>query len=193
MTLKLVAGMTAGVLALALSACGGVPKEMTVAEYCANPEKATTEVCKLNVEIDGQKQALAQTNMSLSQARSIADNALRTANSAQTAANNAQATADKALEQAQFNCATKTLQRTNVGACDPGYKLMACTQTRYTFRAGGPSIMRAIDDQQCRFQDKVLEVQVRCCTTGAPPATPIPTEAITPTQPTAPATSGQSS
>jgi hypothetical protein len=193
MNLKRIAGM-AGVAALALaaSACMGIPDEMTVAEYCAKPDNTNKDICKVYVEVDGQKQALSQTNMSLTQARSVADEALRNANRAQQSADAAQATANKALEQAQFNCSTKTIQRTKVGSCDPGYKVVACNQTRFTFRAGGPSIMRAIDDTQCRFQDQVLEVQVRCCTAGPAPLVQ-PTEAVQPVQPTNPAQPGQSS
>ncbi len=194
MTFKTAAGISGlAFAALALSGCMGIPDEMTVAEYCAKPDNLNKDICKVYVEVDGTKQQLSQTNMSLSQARSIADEALRNAGRAQQTADTALSTANEALEKAQFNCSTKTVQRTKVGSCDPGYKLLSCAQTRFTFRAGGPSIMRAIDDSQCRFQDQVLEVQVRCCTTGAPPATPIPTEAVTPTQPTAPTQPGSTS
>jgi len=61
-------------------------------------------------------------------------------------------------------CETQTIQQTNIGSCPVGLKLMSCTQTRYTFRAGGPSILREINDETCRFHDRVLEMKVRCCT-----------------------------
>ena len=32
----------------------------------------------------------------------------------------------------------------------------------------GPSIMREINDEQCRFHDQVLEIQVRCCAIARP-------------------------
>ncbi len=171
------------------AACQTIPKEQTVAQYCANPDKANKDVCKINVEIDGQKQALSQTNMTLTQARAVADEALSKAYAAQQTADAAQATANTALANANLNCETKTIQRSKVGACAPGYKVLSCTQTRYTYSAGAPSILRAIDDQQCRFNDKVLEMQVRCCMTGAAPA-PMPANATavpeTPTKPKEP-------
>ncbi len=163
-------------IALAAAACGGVPKDMTVAEYCANPKKGGEAICKVNVEIDGQKRALADTSMSLTEARQVADNAL-------LAAQRAQASIDQNASRTDLlNCETRTLSKTNEGSCSPGYKLVSCTQSRYTYRAGGMSIMRSIDDQSCRFHDKILEMKVRCCMAGgsalpteeaAQPATPV--------------------
>ena len=57
-------------------------------------------------------------------------------------------------------------QKTDVGSCEPGYTLMSCTQTRYTTARGGLSILREINDEQCRFNTRVLEMQVRCCATA---------------------------
>jgi hypothetical protein len=172
------------VLAASAAACQAIPREQTVAQYCANEKNVNKDVCKINVEIDGQKQALAQTNLTLSEARAVANDALTRANAAQAAADEAKATAQQAMN-AGLNCETKTVQRSNVGSCEPAYKLVSCTQTRYTTRAGGTSIMRSIDDQQCRFQDRVLEMQVRCCTAGAPVATEVnaPLEGSAPIQP----------
>jgi hypothetical protein len=158
---------------------------MTVVEYCSNPDNLNKDVCKVNVEIDGQKRALAETTMSLSQARQIADAAL-------SKANNAQSTADQALQQASaamskdtaLNCETKTIQHAKSGSCAPGMKLLSCTQTRYTFKAGAPSILRKVSDDGCTFNGKVLEMQVRCCTVGPMPVTP--TEASVPAEPTKP-------
>jgi hypothetical protein len=181
MTLKFLA--SAVVLAMAAAGCQQIPKDMTVAEYCSNANNANKDVCKINVEIDGQRRSLAQTNMTLAEARAVADDALRRANSAQATADAAQA----AVQKATLNCETKTIQRQKSGACSPGYKLLSCTQTRYTFSAGAPSIMRKISDEGCSFQDRVLEMQVRCCAVGDVPttteasATPAPT---TPVQPT---------
>ncbi|MEZ5947040.1 MAG: hypothetical protein R3C04_09375 [Hyphomonas sp.] len=70
-------------------------------------------------------------------------------------------------------CETRTIQQSNVGTCRPGYTVTSCTQTRFTYRAGGPSILREINDQQCRFQDKVLEMQVRCCANASMAPTPM--------------------
>jgi len=194
MSLKAIAAVAA--MALAATACQQIPENMTVAQFCAQPDKANSDVCKINVEIDGQKRALAQTDMSLAQARQIADNALARANAAQSTADAALAAATDAKNsvatQAAFNCTTKTVQRSKTGSCGEGYKVQSCVQTRFTYNAGAPSILREINDEGCRFNDQVLEMQIRCCTTG--PA-PVPTEAAAPVQPqpTAPRTPAQSS
>jgi hypothetical protein len=168
------------VLAIAAAGCQQIPDDMTVVEYCSNPDNASKDVCKVNVEIDGQKRALAETNMSVSQARQIAESAMTRANSAQAAADAAQ----QAVNASALHCETRTIQRAKTGSCSPGYKLISCTQTRYTYRAGAPSIMRAISDGECRFNDQVLEMQLRCCMSGA---TAPPTEAsVAATAPTAP-------
>ncbi|MDP3737948.1 MAG: hypothetical protein Q8R02_11195 [Hyphomonadaceae bacterium] len=183
MNLKIIA--SAIVLAAAATACQQIPDEMTVVEYCSNPDNLKKDVCKVNVEIDGQKRALAETNMSVGQARQIAENALSRANAAQASADAAATSA----KQTALHCETRTVQRQKIGSCSPGYKLISCTQTRYTFRAGAPTIMRAIDDNECRFQGQVLEMQLRCCSAGAEAP---PTEAVV-TQPTTTETPAQSS
>lgn len=194
MSLKAIAAIAS--LAMAATACQAIPENMTVAQYCAQPDKANTDICKINVEIDGTRQSLAKTDMSLAQARQIADNALARANGAQTTADAALARADAAhtaiATQAAFNCTTKTVQKSKVGSCGEGYKVQSCVQTRFTYRAGAPSILREISDEGCRFNDQVLEMQIRCCTTG--PA-PVPTETAAPVQPqpTAPVNPPQSS
>ncbi len=174
-------GITVAALGVAalVSGCQTVPKEMTVMEYCSNAKNANKDVCKINVELDGQKRALADTNMSLSRARAIADEALSTATSAKSTAEQALARED------DVHCETRTFNRVNTATCSSGYKVVSCTQTRYTKRAGGPSIMREINDEQCRFNDKVLEIQVRCCHAGAA-ARPLEAVNSTPT-PSAPA------
>jgi hypothetical protein len=190
MKLKVMAATAA--VAMALGACQSIPKEQTLAQYCGDVKHADKDVCKVNVEIDGQKTALASTNMSLSQARAIADQALAQANTAQQTALQAQQTAIDAQKAAVLTCETRTLRRTSTGSCSPGYKLVSCTQTHYTKRAGGLSIMRSIDDQQCTFQTKVLEVQARCCADGAVQPTEVsePQPAAQPEPvPAAPATS----
>ncbi|MEM6411669.1 MAG: hypothetical protein AAF683_09050 [Pseudomonadota bacterium] len=158
-----------GGLAIALAGCetrlrGG----QTVAEYCANSNNTNKAVCQLSVDINGTRTALADTDMRLSEARAIAD-------SATTAAANAQSTADSAMNMASaalnsvedLYCETHTINQTNIGSCPANLKVMSCTQTRYTFRAGGPSILREIDDEKCRFHDRVLEMRVRCCTVSS--------------------------
>ena len=163
-----------GALALTLGGCMSIPKSMSVAEYCANPKKATENVCRLKVEIDGTSTALAQTNLSLSQARILATKALGAAAAAQSSADRAQSTANSALSLAHsamlkeenLFCQTRTVQKSAIGTCEPGYTVMGCTQTRYTHRAGGLSFLREVNNHQCRFNSPVLEMQVRCCTTA---------------------------
>ena len=170
--------LTAGaVLALALAGCQNlIPQEMSVADYCADPDKAQENVCRLKVEIDGQTTALSDTDMRLSDARGVAD-------SASDAAARAQATADEAMQRAnaalaktdEMVCETRTVQKTDTGTCRPGYTLTSCTQTRYTTRAGRLSFLREINDEKCRFNERVLEMQVRCCNTAS--AAPQPEDA----------------
>ena len=178
---------SAVVFALAATGCQQIPEKMSVVEYCANADNTNKDVCKINVEIDGQKRALAQTNMTVSEARMVAEDALRRASAAQAAADKAQASADQAMKASVMSCETKTVQRSKTGACAPGYKVQSCVQTRYTFRAGAPSILRAIDENGCRFQDQVLEMQVRCCATGdVQPSNEAAVAVSTPVKPTAP-------
>ncbi|MEQ9504691.1 MAG: hypothetical protein RLO80_00370 [Hyphomonas sp.] len=154
--------------ALSVSACMNVPNEMTVAEYCANPDKANENVCRLKVEIDGQSTSLADTNMRLSDAFKLTADAQATADSAKADAAAAMARAEEAYaKDDSMVCETRTVQKTNVGTCREGYTLTSCNQTRFTYRAGGPSILREINDEQCRFNDRVLEMQVRCCGTAS--------------------------
>lgn len=171
--------MLSGGLALAAlcvtAACTSIPNDMTVAQYCANPDKATENVCRLKVEIDGQSTALADTNMRLSDALSLTATAQATADQARADAAAAMARAEEAMaKEDQMLCETRTIQKSNIGTCREGYTLTSCTQTRFTYRAGGPSILREINDQQCRFQDRVLEMQVRCC--GMASAAPQPAD-----------------
>ncbi len=153
---------------LSVSACMNVPNEMTVAEYCANPKKANENVCRLKVEIDGSTTAIADTNMRLSDAMKLTADAQATADAAKADAAAAMARAEEAYaKDDSMVCETRTVQKTNVGTCREGYMLTSCNQTRYTYRAGGPSILREINDEQCRFNDRVLEMQVRCCGTAS--------------------------
>lgn len=164
---KILAGVALSTMMLA--GCQMIPAEQTVAQYCADPDKATEAVCKLKLEIDGNTTALADTDMRLSQARAMADNATEAAARAQASADAARAQADAALAMAEeannkeVQCETRTIQNSDTGSCRPGYALTSCTQTRYTYRAGGMSILREINDEQCRFNSRVLEMQVRCC------------------------------
>ena len=163
--------MLAGsMLAVTLAGCAtGLPSDMTVSEYCANPDRASESVCRLKVEIDGNATALAETNMSLSDARQMANSAMSAAADAQASADAAQSRADQAfsmanaLSEKDLDCKTSTIQKSNIGTCEPGYTVMGCVQTRYTHRAGGLSFLRELNNEQCRFNSRVLEMQVRCC------------------------------
>lgn len=188
MSIKLIAAASAVAAAALLASCQSIPDKTSLADYCANADHANKDVCKVNVEIDGQKTALASTNMSLSEARAIADKAMATAETAQQTALTAQHTAEQAAN-TPLTCETKTFRRSKTGSCSPGYKLVSCTQTHYTTRAGGVSIMRSIDDAQCTFQTKVLEIAARCCADGQPPATDVSTPAPSEPAPESPATS----
>lgn len=162
--------LASSMLAVTLAGCATVlPSDMTVAEFCANPDNSAEDVCRLKVEIDGNATELAATNMSLRDARQMADSAMTAANSAQASANAAQSRADEAyslathLSEKDLDCKTTTVQQSNVGTCEPGYTVMGCVQTRYTHRAGGLSFLRELTNEQCRFNSQVLEMQVRCC------------------------------
>lgn len=166
--------LVGSMLAATLAGCAtGLPADMTVAEYCASPDRATEDVCRLKVEIDGNATSLAETNMSLREASRIADSAATAAAAAQASANAAQQRADDAfslashLSEKDLDCQTTTVQQSNVGTCEPGYTVMGCVQTRYTHRAGGLSFLRELNNEQCRFNSQVLEMQVRCCRSAA--------------------------
>jgi hypothetical protein len=154
--------------ALALTGCNHALKNTQLSEYCSNEKNADTDLCALNGEFAKDRQAIAA-------AQSSADSAGRAASAAQSTANEANAKV--------VNCATKTIRQTQTGSCDSGYVLVGCTQTHYTRRAGGLAIMRSIDNTECKYNAKVLEVQVRCCAVGAPgsmPAMTTPTPASSP-------------
>lgn len=171
--MKLKTPMIAAVSAVLITACAGLPNGTSVADYCADGTKAEEAVCQLKLEIDGNSTALADTNMSLRDARAMANRAQSSANSAQASADRANSLAAQAMARANaangtmehLSCETRTIQKTNTGTCEPGYTLTSCTQSRYTYRAGGPSILREINDKECRFHDRVLEMKVRCCKT----------------------------
>jgi hypothetical protein len=141
---------------LAASGCANRTGDMTIAEWCAaDAGRANTDICKQHADTEDVRQGLG--------AR-IAD--------VLGIANRAQSTADQAMAR-NVACVTRTLNNVQSGSCDPGYTLTGCTQTRYTSRAGGMAIMRSIDDRECRYNARVLEVQARCCAMGPnpPPAT----------------------
>jgi hypothetical protein len=150
----------AAALALLAAGCANRTGDQTIAEYCANTDHQQHDICKQHTDVEGVRTSLGQR---IAEVFGVA--------------NRAQATADQAMTR-NITCVTRTLNRVETGACDPGYTLTGCTQTRYTTRAGGLAILRSINDTECRFNGRVLEVQVRCCAMGPnpPPATMISTE-----------------
>lgn len=140
-------GLLAVVVLASLGAsCANLTGDQTVAEYCENPAHARADMCENHAESVSLGQRLAQVF---------------------GIANRAQETADAAMAR-QLTCSTRTMRNTATGSCENGATLTNCTQTRYTRRAGGMAILRSIDDTQCRFNGRVLEVQVRCCSVGEP-------------------------
>lgn len=145
----------AGLLSLLAAGCDRTG-DQTIADWCAaSPNRANTDICKQHADTEQVRTSLGQR---ISETLGIA--------------NHAQATADQAMSR-NVVCVTRTLRRVRSGSCDAGYSLTSCTQTHYGRRAGGMAIMRSISDTECRYNQRVLEVQARCCAMGPnpPPAT----------------------
>lgn len=158
-------------VALAMLAGGCISRtgDMTIAQWCAQDDsRHNTDICKQHRDTEEVRTTLGQR---IAETLGVAQRA--------------QATADQAMSR-EIVCVTRTLNRTRTGSCDPGYSLASCTQTRYTHRAGGMGILRAVNNSECRYNSQVLEVQVRCCAMGPnpPPATMVSDE--TPPSPETP-------
>ena len=167
MKLKMIAAALAAFTFAAGCQTTGAGSDQSVKDFCADSANADNHVCQVKLELDGHTKDLADTSLSLAEARQVADDALTEAEAATKKAEEARAIASSALNQSALTCKTLTIQKSKTGSCEPGYTLMSCTQTRFTYSAGGLSILREISDEQCRFHDRVLEMQVRCCTMGA--------------------------
>jgi hypothetical protein len=160
--MRVVSIIAACALGLLASACADRTGNMTIADWCAqDASRANTDICKQHHDTETLGARVAEV-FGLT--------------------HHAQDTADQAMAR-NVQCVTRTLRRVQEGACDPGYTLTSCTQTHYGRRAGGMAILRTINDTQCHYNQRVLEVQVRCCAMGPnlPPAT-----MVTDTQPPAP-------
>jgi hypothetical protein len=154
--------LAAAALALLATACANRTGDQTISEWCGqDSSRADTDICKQHANTEEVRTTLGSR---IAEVFGVA--------------NRAQATADQAMTR-EISCVTRTLNRTQTGTCDPGYSLTGCTQTRYTHRAGGLAILRSVSDTECRFNGRVLEVQVRCCAMGPnpPPATMVSTQA----------------
>jgi len=166
--LKTVIALAAGLI---MSACAtSIPGDQSIADYCASSDHAGEAVCRLSVEVDGNTTAIANTKLSLEEAQALAAAAKLSADEAGAAAVQAQMSADEAMSRANqalsssdLDCMTNTVNQSAVGSCPTGYTVMSCTQTRYTHAAGGLSFLREVNNDQCRFNSKVLEMDVRCC------------------------------
>lgn len=153
----------AGLMAIGLAGCASRSGDETIAAYCANPSRAGFDICKVNADLLATRSDVARNRTDLDATRQIAEGASASAALAQQTAQQALSKANEGL-----NCSTRTLRRAQVGSCDAGYVLTSCTQSRYTTASGGPTVVRDIDDKQCRFATRVLEMKVRCCQVGAP-------------------------
>ncbi len=172
MNLKLV--ISAVATALFATACQSLPSDMRVADYCRDASKANESICQVSLELDGTKRSLSETNLSVSEARTLAQQAVSLSQQAKEDARSARSMASAALaREAQLACETRTIQKSDTGTCGPDQTLMSCTQTRYTTRAGGLSFLREINNKSCRFNSRVLEMQVKCCSAQA---APLPTQ-----------------
>lgn len=182
--------LTFAAAAILLSALGGCSalrgealKGAALEDYCAIEANARKDLCKVNNGIND--------------AKGESRRAVALSGEAKTLAERAQTTADRALATAQaapangsgqLQCETRTLRRQVTGSCQQGYTLVSCHQSRYTYRAGRPSILRDISDTQCRFAAPVLEMKVRCCQ-GVATASISPSPQAGPTSTRAPGTS----
>lgn len=139
--------MFAAVAAVATACATGHTGDKSVAEYCTDPKKADTDTCKVQAGVDANSAKITQVDAK-------ADAAMKAADAANA-------------RQDGMYCETRTVRYAKTGACSAGYTLVGCTQSRYWKRSGGVSIMREIDDQQCTYATKILEMKVRCCMVGA--------------------------
>jgi hypothetical protein len=139
----------AALAATAAVGCTSTLNGRQLGEYCSVERNAGKDLCAVNKEIQSTRADLAVTTKTANDAMSVA-----------TQANSKTVV-----------CQTATLRHVKSASCAAGYTLMGCTQTHFTKRAGGMAIIRSVNDQQCTFSAKVLEVQARCCMVGAPTQT----------------------
>ncbi len=148
---RLLAIAALAVVGFSASACANRTGDMTIAEYCAaDPGRANTDICKQHRDTEEVRTSLGAR---IGEVLGVAQHA--------------QSTADQALAR-NLTCQTRTLRQRSSGSCENGAILTSCVQTHFTTRAGGPAILRSINDTECRFNSRVLEMQVRCCTVGEP-------------------------
>lgn len=156
--------------ALGVGACANRSGDQTIAAYCGIAKHAGEDLCKVHRDVESTRAEVKRNREDLDATREVADRADRTASEALGLAQQANARGQN------LSCNTRTLRRTAVGSCENGYVLTSCSQSRYTTRAGGATVLRDINDQQCRFATRVLEMKVRCCAVGAPAPTELAAE-----------------
>lgn len=146
-----------------VGACASRSGDQTIAAYCADPKRSDHDLCKVHADVEATRGDVRRNRADLDVTREVADRADRNSTEALRLAGEAKD---------NLTCVTRTLRRTDVGACEPGFVLTSCSQSRYTTRSGGPTVLRDINDEQCRFATRVLEIKVRCCHVGnTPPLT----------------------
>ena len=149
MRFKLIGLIAAAALTAMAAGCANRTGNMTIAEFCSNPDHNEYDICKQHRDTENVRTTLGDR---------ISDVFSRT--------ERAQATADQAMAR-NMTCTTHTIRNRQTGSCpEAGYTLTSCVQTRFTRRAGGLAIPRAVNDSECRFNSRVLEMQVRCCRVG---------------------------
>lgn len=151
----------AAALALGLAACASRSGDETIAVYCSDPGRANQDLCKVHAEVEATRGDVRRNADAIAETRTIANQALNAAGEARLAADAAYSRQDG------LHCVTRTVRRAQVGSCEAGYTLVGCSQSRYTTRSGGPTVIRNVDDTSCRFATRVLEMKLRCCHVGA--------------------------
>jgi hypothetical protein len=157
---------------LGAGACANRSGDQTIAAYCADPGRQNQDLCKVHRDVESTRADVRRNRDDIDSVRQVADRADRTAGEALGLAQQANARGQN------LSCLTRTLRRTDTGSCENGYVLTSCAQSRYTARAGAPTVLRDIDDTQCRFATRVLEMKVRCCAVGAPAPTEVAADRV---------------
>lgn len=156
--------------ALGVGACANRSGDQTIAAYCGLAKHTGEDLCKVHRDVETTRADVKRNREDLNATREVADRADRTASEAL-------GLAQQASQRGQnLSCVTRTQRRTDTGSCESGYVLTSCSQSRFTTRAGGTTVLRDINDQQCRFATRVLEMKVRCCAVGAPAITEVAAE-----------------
>lgn len=159
-----------------VGACASRSGDQSIAAYCAEPGHANQDICKVQANVESTRGDVRRNREDLDATRAVADRADRNATEALRAA---------AESKDSLTCVTRTLRRTDIGRCEPGFVLTSCSQSRFTTSAGTTTVLRDINDEQCRFATRVLEMKVRCCHVGSAPP-PVTAATVEPPKPQRP-------